>query len=315
MEPPDPSGPPRRPTLDQQPAACLGVKAARFVHDADAQAAVDAFFDRDAPNWEAIYRRHDVFSLIHQHRRQIALDWVQNLHLSPATPVLEIGCGAGLLSVELARSGFEVHSVDSTNAMVDLARLNAIKAGVHMAVAQADAHRLEGRADGAYGLVLALGVVPWLHSPELALAEMSRVLAPGGHLIVNADNRARLNHLLDPLLNPVLGLARTAARSMLIRRRPRSEPTPANLMHWPRRFDALLARHSLHKVRGLTFGFGPFSFMGRKVVSEARSVRLHLKLQSLADRGFPWLRSTGAQYIVLARKGSTVWTQTTSSTP
>jgi 2-polyprenyl-3-methyl-5-hydroxy-6-metoxy-1,4-benzoquinol methylase len=266
------------------------------------QAAVDAFFDHDAANWEAIYERDDVFSVIHQHRRQIALDWVRNLDLSPAARVLEIGCGAGLLSVELARHGYDVASVDSTPAMVDLARRNAIRAGVHVSVAQADAHHLEGHPDGAYALVVALGVIPWLHSPELAVAEMSRVIERGGHVIVNADNRARLHHLIDPMLTPALGPARRAARSLLERGRPHSQATPANVLHWPRQFDAMLARHHLRKTRHLTFGFGPFSFMGRRLVSEGGSVRLHLKLQSQADRGLPLLRSTGAQYIVLARK-------------
>ena len=266
------------------------------------QAIVDAFFDQDAANWEAIYERHDVFSVIHQHRRQIALGWVQNLDLSPATRVLEVGCGAGLLSVELARRGYDVASVDSTPAMVDLARRNVVRAGVNVSIETADAHHLEGHPDESYGLVIALGVIPWLHSPEVAVAEMSRLLQRGGHLIVNADNRARLNHLIDPMLNPALGPARRAARALLKRGRPHSQATPVNVLHSPRQFDAILARHHLHKTRALTFGFGPFSFMGRRLGSEGGSVRLHLKVQSLADRGLPLLRSIGAQYIVLARK-------------
>jgi 2-polyprenyl-3-methyl-5-hydroxy-6-metoxy-1,4-benzoquinol methylase len=265
------------------------------------QAAVDAFFDQDAANWEAIYERHDVFSVIHQLRRKIALDWVRELDLRPATRVLEIGCGAGLVSVELARRGFEVAAVDSTPAMVELARRNATEVGVQVSVAQADAHQLAGHPDGAYDLVVALGVIPWLHSPELAIAEMARVLRRGGHLIVNADNRARLHHLVDPMLSPALAPARGAARSLLKRGRPDPQKRPATVLHWPRQFDAMLARHHLHKMRHLTFGFGPFSFMGRTLLSERSSVRLHLKLQWLADRGLPLLRSTGAQYIILAR--------------
>ena len=288
--------------MDPQPAAGVGVSATGSAHGHDAQGAVEAFFDRDAPNWEAIYERDDVFSVIHQRRRQIALEWVENLHLGPATRMLEIGCGAGLVSIELARRGYQVDSVDSTSAMVDLARSNASRAGVRVAVVQADAHHLEGHSDAAYGLVVALGVIPWLHTPELAVAEMSRVLAPGGNLIVNADNRARLNHLIDPLLTPALAPARSAARYVLRGGQPRAREMPANRLHWPRQFDTLLARHRLYKIRSSSFGYGPFSLMGRKFVSEARSVRVHLKLQSLADRGVPGLRSTGAQYIVLAHK-------------
>jgi 2-polyprenyl-3-methyl-5-hydroxy-6-metoxy-1,4-benzoquinol methylase len=278
------------------------MSSARSLNHDDPQASVDAFFEQDASNWEAIYRRPDVFSVIHQHRQKIALDWVHSLRLSPDTRVLEIGCGAGFVSIELARRGYEVRSLDSTSAMVELTRRNAKRAGVRVSVAQADAHHLDGHRDGNYGLVLALGVIPWLHSPEVAVAEMSRVLGQGGHLIVNADNRARLNHLLDPLLTPALGSVRVAARSLLTAGRPHPQAAPANLLHWPGQFDALLARHNLHKIHAQTFGFGPFSVLGRRVGSEARSVRVHLQLQSLADRGVPGLRSTGAQYIVHAYK-------------
>ncbi|HEV2034869.1 MAG TPA: methyltransferase domain-containing protein [Candidatus Dormibacteraeota bacterium] len=278
------------------------MSTAPSIDDRDAQAAVDAFFDGDAPNWEAIYRRKDVFSVIHQQRQKIALDWVDTLRLSPATRVLEIGCGAGFVSIELARRGYEVRSVDSTSAMVELTRRNAKGAGVRISVAQADAHHLDSHPDGNYGLVLALGVIPWLHSPELAVAEVSRVLGQGGHLIVNASNRGRLHHLIDPLLTPALGPLRGAARSLLGGGKPQSQEMPAYVLHWPRQFDAMLARHHLRKMRARTFGFGPFSFWGRRLVSEGRSVRLHLKLQSLADRRIPGLRSTGAQYIVLAKK-------------
>jgi hypothetical protein len=48
-------------------------------------------------------------------------------------------------------------------------------------------------------------------------------------------------------------------------------------------------------------GFGPFTFMGRHVCPESVGVPLHLRLQRRADRGWPVLRSTGSQQLVLAR--------------
>jgi hypothetical protein len=38
------------------------------------------------------------------------------------------------------------------------------------------------------------------------------------------------------------------------------------------------------------------------VVSEPTALKLHRRLQSLADRNLPFWRSAGAQYVVLARK-------------
>jgi hypothetical protein len=42
--------------------------------------------------------------------------------------------------------------------------------------------------------------------------------------------------------------------------------------------------------------------IGRPLVSEATSIRVHERLQARADAGFPGLRSSGAQMLVLSRK-------------
>lgn len=270
----------------------------------DAQSAVDVFFKNDAANWQAIYEQTDIFGVIYQHRHRLALDWVQRLGLAPGSRVLEVGCGAGLLAVAMATSGFNVVATDSTQAMLELARANAERAGVHVSLAKLDVHRLVDVAQG-YDLVVALGVIPWLHSPEIALAEMSRVLRPGGHVIVSADNSARLQSLIDPLLSPQLVPARKAAKWILQRGRGRPRAaTPLFVKHSTRQFDLLLAGAGFEKIRGLTFGFGPFTFFGRRLLRDKASLRVHQRLQAMADRGVPLVRLTGAQYIVLAQKGA-----------
>jgi hypothetical protein len=58
----------------------------------------------------------------------------------------------------------------------------------------------------------------------------------------------------------------------------------------------------LLRVEAATFGFGPFTLLGRRLLREPAAVRLHHVLQRLADRRVPILRATGNQYIVLGRK-------------
>src|SRR6185436_8635637 len=78
----------------------------------------------------------------------------------------------------------------------------------------ADVHALPFEAH-TFNLVIAIGVIPWLHSERVALQEMRRVLKPGGFLVVTADNSARLDRLLDPLSTPLLGPLRLAAKRLL----------------------------------------------------------------------------------------------------
>jgi hypothetical protein len=151
--------------------------------------------------------------------------------------------------------------------------------------------------------VLALGVVPWLHSPAQATQEMARVLQTGGHLVLNADNRARLNRLLDPLHSPPLEPLRWAAKAALARLhlwRPSRQPMVT--YHSCAEFDRIVATAGLEWVTGMTFGFGPFSLLGRTVLPDEVGVKVNRSLQGLADRGVPVLRGTGAQYLVVARR-------------
>jgi hypothetical protein len=67
-------------------------------------------------------------------------------------------------------------------------------------------------------------------------------------------------------------------------------------------FDPLLAGAGLEPVAGATIGFGPFTLLGRRLLSDPVSVRVDASLQKLADRDVPGLRSTGTQYLVIAHK-------------
>src|SRR5439155_24113789 len=123
---------------------------------------------------------------------------------------------AGHTAVALAQKGFVVAAIDTVPRMLSLARARAAEQGVsqRLQFAYGDAHAL-GFGDGTFQLVVALGVVPWLYSPALALREMARVLQPGGLLIVTTDNRLRLTQLLDPRLTPALAGARRTVRRVM----------------------------------------------------------------------------------------------------
>ncbi|HEV2140251.1 MAG TPA: class I SAM-dependent methyltransferase [Candidatus Dormibacteraeota bacterium] len=263
----------------------------------DPQGPVTEYFQKDAAFWESMYDQDDVFSVIHRDRALRAIQQVGRLPLIFGSRALEVGCGAGLVAVRLAERGYVVEATDSTPAMVEATARNAERAGVtaRLHTALADAHALE-YPGGSFDLVIALGVLPWLHNPKQALGEMARVLRPGGYLVANVDNRARLTHLLDPLFNPMLQPLRRAVGKG-------RRPAAATTLVWAREFDRQLAAAGLRKEKGLTFGFGPFTFMGRHTVRGRAAVALHTGLQQLADERLPVLRSTGTQYLVVARKG------------
>jgi ubiquinone/menaquinone biosynthesis C-methylase UbiE len=166
----------------------------------------------------------------------------------------------------------------------------------------ADAHRLPFATE-TFSLVVALGVVPWLNSAQVAADEMTRVLRPGGYLLLNASNRHRLSLLLDPWHCPALDRPRAGAKRALAAagiRKP--APRPAVTAHWLGEFDQILVRAGLQPRRACTFGFGPFTLLRFPVLPDRMGVRVNARIQQLADRGAPGLRRAGNHYLVLARR-------------
>jgi hypothetical protein len=59
---------------------------------------------------------------------------------------------------------------------------------------------------------------------------------------------------------------------------------------------------NLRNIKNTNIGFGPFMLFGHNIFPDQVGVKIYQKLQQYSDSGFPVLRSTGSQYVVLARK-------------
>lgn len=266
---------------------------------------VVAYFEATAANWDSMYSRKDLWGEIHQQRLSRFVSWVDKLQLPPETRVLEVGCGAGLATVALAQRHFSVEAIDVAAPMIDLARQNLAAAGLaeHAHAEVGDIYHLLFPA-ASFRVVLSIGVIPWLPTPGPAIIELGRVLRPGGYLLFTADNNRRLAPLLDPLTSPLL----TPAKRLLKRVASSSaEATKAHdwvdsHQHSLQEVDEFLAKGGLERVYSETLGFGPFTFCYKKLFSDRIGIAVHRALQRLADLRLPLIRSTGAQFLVLARK-------------
>jgi hypothetical protein len=133
------------------------------------------------------------------------------------------------------------------------------------------------------------------------LNEIYRILKPGGHLIISADNSWPLHQVLDPLFNPAL-TAIKGCIGRVLRFAGLATLKPRVRAYSLRAFDKNLFESGFEKVASETLGFGPFTFCSRKLLSEEAGWELHRTLQNFADKGIPLLRSAGLVYMVLAQK-------------
>jgi 2-polyprenyl-3-methyl-5-hydroxy-6-metoxy-1,4-benzoquinol methylase len=100
--------------------------------------------------------------------------------------VLEVGCGIGTDSINFARAGAELTAVDLSGESLRIAQERAEVMGVadRIRFVHADAEKLTSALAGEepYDLVYSFGVVHHTPHPERALAEIRRLVAPGGTL-------------------------------------------------------------------------------------------------------------------------------------
>jgi ubiquinone/menaquinone biosynthesis C-methylase UbiE len=99
--------------------------------------------------------------------------------------VLDAGCGSGPLSAALRAKGAIVTGFDSSSAMVELARQ---RLGENAALHVADLSQPLPFADGAFDDVVASLVLHYLRDWMEPLAELRRVLTPGGRLILSVNH-------------------------------------------------------------------------------------------------------------------------------
>jgi SAM-dependent methyltransferase len=259
------------------------------------------YFDSTVQSWETIYEGHTLYATIYQERLRAALKAVDDLALGTGRAALDVGCGPGLASTQLAQRGFSVDAIDTSVIMVERTLRRARREGVHSAVrgSVSDVCAL-AFAEATFDLVFVVGVSEWLASLEQPLADISRILKPGGHLVLTADNSWALSCLLDPLQHPLVVPIKRALGSLVRLVWPQRRPLRIYARSSRSLKDAL-GRAGLTPTSAATLGFGPFTFLNRSLVPDSVGHALHRQLHALARHAAP-LRAAGFVHILVAHK-------------
>jgi SAM-dependent methyltransferase len=187
-----------------------------------------------------------------------------------ALDALDIGCGTGFLSLELAARGHRVTGVDFAPAMLALAREKAAARGAAICWEEADAEELPFAA-ASFDLAVSRHLLWTLPHPETAIDEWIRVLRPGGRLVV-VDGEALPEARAEPLDNARASseYAAIGDRLPFLGGRPQGE------------IERLLAEHGLVGI-----GSDPFldlvAAQERRMVAEGRERRTRRRYAVWAD--------------------------------
>lgn len=126
------------------------------------------------------------YAVYHERLLEPFLDRVASRH--PGGRALDLGCGTGVVTLRLARRGFDVAGVDHSPEMLAIARRKLAQDGLAAGLVTGDVRSLPF-SDGEFVCVTVQGLLHHLEHLEPCLREADRVLAPGGFLFVSEPTR------------------------------------------------------------------------------------------------------------------------------
>lgn len=113
--------------------------------------------------------------------------------------VLEIGCGTGVHARLLAEAGARLTAVDLTPTAVELTRRRLALSHLDADVREADAESLPF-ADDSFDFIWSWGVIHHSEHTDRVIAEIGRVLRPGGRLALMVYHRSSITFWINYVL-------------------------------------------------------------------------------------------------------------------
>jgi ubiquinone/menaquinone biosynthesis C-methylase UbiE len=145
---------------------------------------------------------HEFFDEIERHRYSEYAPWMCNtmgFDKFPGAQLLEIGCGMGSDLVQFARGGAHCTGIDLTPRSIEITRHRFALNGLEGDFMLSDAERLPFESE-SFDVVYSNGVLHHTPNTAGAIAEVHRVLRPGGIAKIMLYHRNSLNYWFEIIL-------------------------------------------------------------------------------------------------------------------
>ncbi len=133
--------------------------------------------------WKAAAEDYDEW-ISNDFQDQYEVNWnILTKYIDSTLRLLDVGCGPGDLSIRISQHCEEVWGVDVTPEMIQIAEEKLASEPANVYFQQADACDLPFE-NHSFDTVMSVNALQTMTQPAMALMEMSRVLKPGGELLL-----------------------------------------------------------------------------------------------------------------------------------
>ncbi len=126
---------------------------------------------------------------------QYGEDLVQLLSPKTGESILDLGCGTGQLTAQLARAGAAVRGIDADTAMIAKAQLNY----PDLLFEQADAQSFQ--VHEPLDAVFSNAVLHWIKEPDVVIRQVYQALKPGGRFVAEFGGKGNVQAITQALSN------------------------------------------------------------------------------------------------------------------
>ena len=104
--------------------------------------------------------------------------------------VLDVGCGAGILSEAMALAGAEVTGIDLAPELLEAARTHAIETGATLTYECVSTRDFASKHAGQFDIVTCMEMLEHVPEPSIIVDDCARLAKPGGALFFSTINRS-----------------------------------------------------------------------------------------------------------------------------
>jgi 2-polyprenyl-6-hydroxyphenyl methylase/3-demethylubiquinone-9 3-methyltransferase len=142
-------------------------------------------FENLASRW---WDPHSEFKPLHD-INPLRLDYIDRMAGLAGKPVIDVGCGGGLLAEAMAMRGAQVTGIDMGKAPLSVARLHLHESGLTIDYRQATAEQMAGELPGRFDVVTCMEMLEHVPDPAATIQALAQLVTEHGHVFLSTINR------------------------------------------------------------------------------------------------------------------------------